>query len=74
MPSPNPPNQSDSLTADILARHVEGWIADGQYRMLSRQSLSTRRLVAGKLLGWLRRGNIAAVDRSALCAASSPIW
>jgi integrase len=60
------PNDTHRLTPDALARHVEGWIADGQYRMLSKQSLATRRLVAEKLLWWLRRERIALVDTSAL--------
>jgi len=60
--------ERDAQGAEVpLFQHGEGgWIADGQYRMLSGQSLATRHLVAGKLLWWLRREKIAGVDTAAL--------
>jgi integrase/recombinase XerC/integrase/recombinase XerD len=46
--------EPDGLSVDDLAHFADAWIQDGQIRMLSRQTLATRRLLMDKFLWFLR--------------------
>jgi site-specific recombinase XerD len=47
------------LAADDVARHLSGWLLDSEYRNLSARTVDSRRMVADKLLWYLRRHGLA---------------
>ncbi|MEQ1821730.1 MAG: tyrosine-type recombinase/integrase [Fimbriimonadaceae bacterium] len=59
------------LSTSELPRFINGWILDGQYRQLSKQTLTARRCVTERLVWWLRRegldGCSAAEIKGFLC-------
>jgi len=48
-------NSEGRLPAADFNRFINGWILDGQYRQLSKQTLEARRVVTERLTWWLRR-------------------
>src|SRR5690349_2506535 len=44
-----------ALSTEELPRFVKGWVLDGQYRQLSKQTLSLRQCICDRLIWWLRR-------------------
>jgi integrase len=53
------PKSEGVLQTSDLPRFINGWILDGQYRQLSKQTLDARRAITERLVWWLKREDLA---------------